>query len=66
VSNPLELKTFEDYLRAFMEGSRAPYREIALYIRGHGIEIALPKADGEDSFSVDGNTVTPMTEPKGG
>jgi hypothetical protein len=66
VPGPSKPETFEDCLRAFMGGRRAPYREIGLYSRGHGIVLALPKADGEDLFSVDGNTVAPLTEPKGG
>jgi hypothetical protein len=66
VPGPSKPETFEDCLRAFMEGRRAPYIEIGLYSRGDDIVLALPKADGEDEFSVDGNTVAPLTEPKGG
>jgi hypothetical protein len=66
VPDPSKPETFEDCLRAFMEGSRAPYTQIGLYSRNYGIVLALPKADGEDLFSVDGNTVVPLTEPKGG
>jgi hypothetical protein len=59
-------ETFEDYLRAFIGTSRSPYKQIAVYSRGYGIVLALSKADGEDEFAVDGNTVAPLTEPKGG
>jgi hypothetical protein len=69
VPDPSLPKTFEDYLREVMAGSRVPTNvvySITLYSRGYGIVLVLPKADGEDLFSVDGNTVAPLTEPKGG
>jgi hypothetical protein len=59
-------ETFEDYLRTLMGISRRSYMQIIMYDQGDGIMLALPKVDGEDEFSVDGNTVTPLTEPKGG
>jgi hypothetical protein len=49
-----------------MGKSRSPYMQFEVYSRDYGIVLALPKADGEDEFSVDGNTVAPLTEPKGG
>jgi hypothetical protein len=69
VPDPSLPKTFEDYLREVMARSRVSTNvvySITLYSRGYGIVLVLPKADGEDEFSVDGNTVAPLTEPKGG
>jgi hypothetical protein len=69
VPDPSLPKTFEDYLWEVMARSRVPtnaVHSIGLHSRGYGIVLALPRADGEDLFSVDGNTVAPLTEPKGG
>jgi hypothetical protein len=40
--------------------------QIGLYSRGYGVMLLLPRGDGESTFAVDGNTVVPLTEPKGG
>jgi hypothetical protein len=64
VPDPSKPETFEGYLRDLMGRSRSPYTQIAVYSRKYGIVLVLPKADGEDLFSVDGNTVAPLAEPK--
>jgi hypothetical protein len=70
VPNSSKPKTFEDYLREIAERIKSPYKMIAIYGRGDQLVLSLPNPDGEDDFSVDGNTVTPLatplTEPKGG
>jgi hypothetical protein len=64
VPGPSEPKTFEDYLRAVM-GAGVVSTRVGLYSRGYGIVLVLPGADGTGGeFSVEGNMVTPLTEPK--
>jgi hypothetical protein len=66
VPDPSKPETFEDYLRVLMGISRRSYMQIIMHDQGYGIMLALPRADGEDQFSVNGNTVEPLAEPKGG
>jgi hypothetical protein len=65
VPDPSLPKTFEDYLREVMAGGGI-FVQIGLYSRGYGVMLLLPRGDGESTFSVDGNTVAPLAEPKGG